>query len=161
MSSDVMKMTGKPFTQNRVIILIAPEFDEEIVVNCLYQMRQRGTAVDLVGTPSNLVVGSAGLVVQPDYSLAELHTAAKTSLKFMVIPGKAACATSLLSDPRVHQIIQDNFENGGFLATSSPIIPQILSSIGLLQSATSSQLLTRGTYSTQDYIQMLIAHAHT
>jgi hypothetical protein len=41
--------------KNRVIILIAPDFDEEAVVHCLCQMRQRGTAVTLVGTPSNLV----------------------------------------------------------------------------------------------------------
>jgi hypothetical protein len=31
--------------QNRAILLIAPEFDEEAVVHCLCQMRQRGTAV--------------------------------------------------------------------------------------------------------------------
>jgi len=46
---------------NRVVILIAPEFDEEKVVHCLCQTRQRETAVDLVGIPSNLVNGASGL----------------------------------------------------------------------------------------------------
>ncbi|WP_420628189.1 DJ-1/PfpI family protein [Candidatus Leptofilum sp.] len=156
-----MKTTSKSFSQKRAIVLIAPKFDEEMVVNCLYQMRQRGTAVDLVGTPSNLVVGSAGLVVQPDYSLAQLHTIANQRLQLIIIPGKATCATNLLSDPRVHQVIQDNFKNGGFVATSSPIVPQILSSIGLIQSDTTPRLLTKSSQNMQDFIQTLFAHLNS
>lgn len=57
--------------RNRVVILIAPEFDEEAVVHCLCQMR-RGTAVDLVGNPANWVNGASGLAVHLDYPLAQV-----------------------------------------------------------------------------------------
>lgn len=93
--------------QNQVVILIAPGFDEEAVVHCLCQMRQWGTAVTLVGAPSNLVVGASGLAVRPDYSLTQLHQAVLTGRdSLLIIPGSSACATTLLSDPRVHRVIK-------------------------------------------------------
>jgi hypothetical protein len=145
--------------QNQAIILIAPEFDEETVVHCLCQMRQQGIAVGLVGVPSNLVVGASGVAVHPDYSLAQFH---QTGLMggdfFLMIPGGPACATTLLSDPRVHRALQVTFDRGGIVATTSPVVPQILANIGLLESATNARLLVQGTQSTFEFVRSLIGY---
>ena len=141
----------------RVVILIAPEFDEEAVVHCLCQMRRRGTAVDLVGTPSNLVNGASGLAVHPDFPLAQLQQGALTnSYRLLIIPGSASCATTLLSDPRVHRAIKQTFAEDGLVAAMSPVVPQILANIGLLESANSSHFLVQGTQSTTDFVKLLI-----
>jgi putative intracellular protease/amidase len=141
----------------RVVILIAPEFDEEAVVHCLCQMRRRGTAVTLVGAPSNLVNGASGLAVHPDYPLAQLQQGALTdSYSLLIIPGSASCATTLLSDPRVHRAIKQTFAEDGLVAAMSPVVPQILANIGLLESANSSRFLVQGTLSTADFVKMLI-----
>jgi putative intracellular protease/amidase len=147
----------KTSRQNGVIILIAPDFDEEAVVHCLCQMRRRGTAVALVGTPSNLVNGASGLAIHPDYPLAQLQQGALTdSYSLLIIPGGSACATTLLSDPRVHRAIKKTFAEDGLVAAMSPVVPQILANIGLLESANSSRFLVQGTLSTADFVKMLI-----
>jgi 4-methyl-5(b-hydroxyethyl)-thiazole monophosphate biosynthesis len=148
----------KKTKQTSVKILIAPEFDEEMVVHCLHQMRQRGTAVDLVGTPSNLVVSTSGLSVHPDYSLAQLHQETDHNEQLLIIPGGPTCATNLLSDPRVHKIVKRTFKNGGFVATSSPMVSQILTNIGILNSTTASQFLVQGTQSIPQFVKLLISH---
>jgi putative intracellular protease/amidase len=147
----------KTLSARQVVLLIAPEFDEETVVHCLCQMRQRGTAVALVGTPSNLVNGASGLAIHPDYPLAQLQQGALTeSYSLLIIPGSSACATTLLSDPRVHRAIKRTFAAGGVVATMSPVVPQILTNIGLLASADSSRFLVQGTQSTADFVKLLI-----
>lgn len=144
---------------NVVFILIAPGFDEESVVHCLCQMRQSGTAVTLVGAPSNLVIGASGLAVHPDYSLAQLHQAMPAgSESSLIIPGDSSCATTLLSDPRVHHAIKRTFSGGGFIAAMSPVVPQILANIGLLESSNSNRFLVQGTRSTSDFVRLLIDH---
>jgi putative intracellular protease/amidase len=141
----------------RVVILIAPEFDEEGVVHCLCQMRQRGMAVSLVGTPSNLVNGASGLAVHPDYPLTQLQQGVlMDTYSLLIIPGSSACATTLLSDPRVHRAIKKTFAEGGHVSAMSPVVPQILANIGLLESANSSRFLVQGTQSTADFVKLLI-----
>ena len=143
--------------QNRAIILIAPEFDEEAVVHCLCQMRRRGTAVDLVGNPANLVNGASGLTVHPDYSLAQLnHAMPSDSYSLLIIPGGSSCATTLLSDPRVHRAIKRTFAAGGFVAAMSAVVPKIVANSGLLESANSCRFLVQGTQSTADFVKLLI-----
>lgn len=143
--------------QNRAIILIAPKFDEEAVVHCLCQMRRRGTAVDLIGVPSNLVNGASGLTVHPDYSLAQLHQATLTGdYRLLIIPGSSSCATALLSDPRVHRAIKRTFAAGGFIAAMSAVVPQIVANSGLLEPANSARFLVQGTQSTSDFVKLLI-----
>lgn len=148
----------KTSRQNRAIILIASDFDEEAVVHCLCQMRRRGTAVNLVGTLSNLVNGASGLAVHPDYPLAQLQQGMLAdSCSLLIIPGSSACATTLLSDPRVHRAIKSTFAGGGLVAAMSLVVPQILTNIGLLESADSSRFLVQGTQSTADFVKLLIS----
>ena len=142
----------------RTAILIAPEFDEEAVVHCLCQMRRRGTAVDLVGNPANWVNGASGLTVHPDYPVAQLNQGTLAGdYSLLIIPGGSSCATTLLSDPRVHRAIKRTFAGGGVVAAMSAVVPQILANIGLLESADSSRFLVQGTQSTADFVKSLIS----
>jgi hypothetical protein len=144
--------------KNRTVILIAPDFDEEAVVHCLCQMRRRGTAVDLIGVPSNLVTGASGLAVHPDHSLAQLHQEMLTgSCSLLIIPGNSSCATTLLADPRVHFAIKETLTGGGFVATMSSVVPSIVANSGLLESADSSLFLVQGALSTPDFVKLLIS----
>jgi len=154
-----MKHMDKIPTQNRVIILIAPGFDEEAVIHCLCQMRQQGTAVDLVGAPKNCVVGASGLAVRPDHSLAYLqHVTNGGHAGILVIPGGPACAIHLLSDPRVHQAIKRTIASGGIVATMSPVIPRILANTGLLEPAADSRFLIQGSQNRSDFVKSLLTH---
>ena len=152
-------MTSMP---TQTIILIAPEFNEESVVLCLCQMRQRGIAVDLVGVPANLVTGASGLVVHPDYSLAQLQQTMTDDYKnLLIIPGNDSCAASLLSDPRVHRTIKHTFADNGIVATTSSIVPHILANIGLLEPSIASRFLAQDTQGASDFISSLINHIAT
>jgi hypothetical protein len=146
---------AKILKQTGVIILISPEFDEEAVVHCLCQMRRWGTAVDLVGNLANWVSSASGLALHPDYSLAQLQQATLAD-SLLSIPGSSSCATTLLSDPRVHRAIKNTFAGDGLVAAMSPIVPQILANIGLLESANSARFLVQGTQSTSDFVKLLI-----
>ncbi len=150
---------GKKLTQNQVVILIAPEFDEEAVIHCLCQMRQRGTAVDLIGVPKNCIVGASGLAVRPDHSLAYLQQVTNGGHEgVLLIPGGPACATHLLSDPRVHQAIKRTIAGGGIVATMSPVIPRILANTGLLAPAADSRFLIQGSQNRSDFVKSLLTH---
>ena len=157
----------KKFAQNQmdkkcvhqVVILVAPGFDEESVIHCLCQMRQRGTAVALVGVPSNLVIGASGLNIHPDFSLTHLNQTTFVDNRFMlIIPGGVACINTLLSDPRVHQIIKQVSEQGGKVATMSPLVPEILMNLGLLNTLITSRLFVQGSIRTSDFVRLLVAH---
>ncbi len=150
---------SKKSKQNQAVILIAPEFDEEAVIHCLCQLRQRGTAVDLIGVPKNCIVGASGLAVRPDHSLAYLQQVTNGGHEgILVIPGSPAYATHLLSDPRVHQAIKRTIVGGGIVAVMSPIISRILTNIGLLESSTASSFLIQGSNNTSDFVSSLISH---
>jgi putative intracellular protease/amidase len=141
----------------RTAILIASDFDEEAVVHCLCQMRQRGTGVDLVGAPSSLINGASGLAVHPDYSLAHLNQASPTNgYGLLIIPGGSSCATALLADPRVHHAIKRTFANGGSIAAMSSIVPQIIANMGLLEPTNSGRFLMQGTQSITDFVRLLV-----
>ena len=110
-----------------------------------------------MGVPSNLVNGASGLAVHPDYSLAQLYQTMLTgSDSLLIIPGGSACATTLLSDPRVHRAIKRTFTDGGLVAAMSSVVPQILTNTGLLESSTASHFLVQGTQSTSDFVKLLI-----
>jgi putative intracellular protease/amidase len=145
------------YKHKRTAILIAPEFDEEAVVHCLCQMRRWGTAVDLVGNPANWVNGASGLAVHPDYSLAQLNQGTLAGdYSLLIIPGGSSCATTLLSDPRVHRAIKRTFTAGGFVAAMSAVVPKIVANSGLLEPANSCRFLVQGIQSTADFVKLLI-----
>jgi putative intracellular protease/amidase len=147
--------------ENQAYILVAPGFEEEFVVRCLCQMRRYGAAVSLVGVSSQLLTGKAGLTVRPDCSLAQLiQPRQPDDIRLLVIPGEQACATQLLSDPRVHLLVKNIFLANGFVAATLPTVQHTLTSVGLLTAATLSQFLLQGQQETAVFIRSLLGDFH-
>jgi len=104
--------------KNQVFILLAVEFDELETVYCLKRFREAGLPVTLVGLSAGLIKGSHGLVVRPDCSLDQIP--ANQIGRLVVVPGSKMCSTSLMSDPRVHRLLNANLEAGSYVAALAP-----------------------------------------
>jgi putative intracellular protease/amidase len=98
----------------RGLVLIAHGFDEHVAVCCLRLLRDAGIAVALVGLPVGLVTGNRGIAVSPDLSLDEVAPGGAADL--VVIPGGRRSAGALLTDPRVHHLVEGAVAGGGTIA---------------------------------------------
>lgn len=102
--------------KNTIIILLASEFDESETVYCMEHLRRASLSVCLVGQSSGLVKGKHGLIVRPDFSLDEL---ASEAFRLVIIPGGKMCSSSLMSDPRVHRLLNNTLNAKSFVAALS------------------------------------------
>lgn len=110
---------------NKVLILLAPGFEERTTIYLLDHMREAGLPVALVSLTAGLVTGLHGLAVRPDYSLDQLMT--RASYQLIIVPGGRQCTSSLVTDPRVHQLLEVTLKNDGFVAatlTAEPVLTQ-------------------------------------
>ncbi len=110
-------MNPKVSAVHRIMILLAPGFEEAASVYCLTSLREAGLSVSLVGLTSGLIKGFNGLAVRPDCTLDELPSAFVPHA--IIVPGSEQCAALLLVDPRVHQLFSSTIANGGFVAALS------------------------------------------
>jgi putative intracellular protease/amidase len=99
-----------------VLILIADQFAEVTVIACLTALRERGLRVLLVGVTPGLVRGCQGVMVQPDATLGQLAQYAQIQSRLFILSGGARCAVHLLTDPRVHRLIEVVWQAGGGVA---------------------------------------------
>ncbi len=99
---------------NRIMILLAPGFEETAVVYCLEHLREAGLPVSLVGLSAGILKGSHGLAVRPDYTLDQLLP--ENGPRGGIVPGGPACVSALLTDPRVHRLLDMTMQNSGFVA---------------------------------------------
>ena len=106
-------------TTPQVIILIAPYFDEESVVFCLSKLRQQSVSVSLIGVTSGLISGERGVTLRPDSSLLDAGKLVAARRQVLVIAGGGSCATTVLSDPRSHQLMQGILQTDGYVAALS------------------------------------------
>jgi hypothetical protein len=71
-----------------VFILLAPQFDEQFVIDCACEMRAKGIEVDLLGLKNGLLTGSHGVSVQIDRQLAEVERSnGRQPPQMIVFPG--------------------------------------------------------------------------
>lgn len=152
-----MKAT-RTATRNKAAILVAPEFNEESTIQCLCQMRQKGLAVDLVGTMAGVFKGLHGIAICPDISLSQLAESVATDFQLLVFPDGGKSIAALLSDPRVHELIVAVLNQGGFVAAMSPAVRQILATVGVLTPEHASHFLSRGNSETVEFVQELLGH---
>lgn len=101
------------FYPRRVLVLIAPNFQED-AISLVAHLRSSGTAVSLVGLATGLIHSLHGVATQPDCTLAQINHVADRHL--LIITGGAECATTLLSDPRTHQLAQRVIDYKGWVA---------------------------------------------
>ncbi len=143
---------------NKAFILIAPQFDEVSVVQCIAQMRTRGISVSLVGLMSGLLNGSHGLVVHPDLTVSELEqmSLCERDGRLLVIPGGRESAALLFSDPRVHQICEAALKANGYVAALTTA-QQVFVRSGCIDNQNPSRFLPQNDVETNVFLQELMA----
>lgn len=148
--------TNHSVPNHRIVILLAPGFEETAVVYCLEHMREAGLPVSLVGLSAGVLKGSHGLAVRPDYSLDQLSP--ETVHQGVLVPGGSACVSVLLTDPRVHQLLDVTLKNNGFVAVLATAVPLFTQSFPLT-AATSSHLIQQGEMKINEFTDYLIDFA--
>lgn len=110
--------------QRRILILLAPGFEEGPIVYCLDRMREAGLPVSLVGPSPRWIRGIHGISVRTDYSLEQLEPQIPHQL--IVVSGGRQHIASLLADPRVRDLFQSVQESKGHVAATlsaeSPLV---------------------------------------
>ena len=140
-------------SQNQTLILIAPGFREESVVQCLSQMREAGLAVSLVGLSAGLIRSLHGVVMLPDCSLEQLSPLGSPQL--VIVPGGKQSVSALLADPRVHKLLDDTLENGGFVAATTTA-QIVLAEANYPKSGREAHFLTQEGLEMGEYVKQLI-----
>lgn len=123
----------------KVFILLAPGFEEGTAIYCLAQLREAGVPVSLVGASAGLISGAHGVTVQPDATLRKVT--AVSPPKLILIPDGKQAVTTLLSDPRVHQLFVATTENDGRIAAmpvAASMLEELITEISLIVQANDS-----------------------
>ncbi len=109
-------MDATAVSQKRTIILLGNRFDACLAVASIKQLRESGIAVVVVGQTSALVRDINGISMRADKSLSDLATLPEDTL--LILPGDKAFVSSLLTDPRVHNLISSITNQQGFILVS-------------------------------------------
>ena len=147
-----MKTLTKILLHN-VCILIADGFEEKLVVTCLSHMREAGIAVLLVGLIPGLVESHCGLKVRSDISIDRLPDFGK--LQLVLVPGGRRCASTLVSDPRTHRLIEATLEQGGFVA-AAPEAHMALAKTGIPALSAVSRFLKQDHLEVPEFVNRLV-----
>lgn len=140
----------------KTFILVCDGFDETAVVECLCRVREQGTSVNLVGLYSGLLSGYHGLTIRPDFSLSQLEQQYQTlGAQIAIILNGHSDLTSLLTDPRVHRLVEQTLKNEGLVAVMSsnsewPFTPTHLTSSAHMN------FLLQDRMNTEDFIQEIL-----
>ena len=145
-------MTATDF-KSRIFILIAPGFEETATITCLEQMRQASLPVSLVALSAGLVTGWHGLSVHPDLTLDQVNV--NEPCIMVVIPGGQMCATALLTDPRVHRLLNTLIAQDGVVAVMKTAVPVVRQS-GLLPTPLDSHFMTQNDDDLEAFVKNLV-----
>ncbi len=102
---------------NKVLILLASGFEERSTISLLDRLRESGIATMLVSLTAGLVDGRNGLAIRPDASLEQVMETGTYQL--VIVPGGRECASALVMDPRVHQLIGCTLQHRGYVAATT------------------------------------------
>lgn len=138
---------------NKVLILLASGFEERVTVYLLDRMRETGLQVSLVSLTSGLATGLRGLVVRPDYSLDQLK--AGIPYQLIIIPGERQCTSTLITDPRVHRLLEVTLKNDGFVAATSTAEP-LLTQVGIPTPSDRSRFIPQKDMEVEEFTGMLV-----
>lgn len=150
--------TNHSVPNHRIVILLAPGFEETAVVYCLDHMREAGLPVSLVGLSTGILKGLHGLAVRPDYSLDQLS--AEAGCLGVIVPGGSQCVTALLTDPRVHRLLDATLQQEGFVAAMATAVPLLFQS-GILVSSTTPRFIPQKDMDINEFTNQLIDVAST
>lgn len=112
----------------RVLVPLAPGFEELEAVTVVDLLRRAGVEVVTAGLADGPVRASRGVVVVPDTTLDRI---ADDDFDMIVLPGGLPGADHLNADPRIHRILRRTAAAGGYAAAICAA-PKVLADAGLL-----------------------------
>jgi hypothetical protein len=140
-----------------VFILLAPQFDEQFVIDCACEMRAKGVEVVLLGLKTGLMTGSHGVSVQIDHHLAEIERRnGRRPAQMIIFPGPYECTIQLLLDPRVHRLVEKTFSANGYIAAAVDRTKELLLRSGLTTPINKQKFLFQGFTTTGAFINQLV-----
>ena len=139
--------------QNSTLILISSGFEEESTITCIKQLRGSGVKVKLVGLTAGLLVGTHGVTVRPDITLAGLET--QKGYQLIIVPGSTQSTRSMLADPRVHRLFTATTKAGGRVAVMGAAEEAFVQA-GLLELLADSSVMVQGGQDTAAFINQLV-----
>jgi 4-methyl-5(b-hydroxyethyl)-thiazole monophosphate biosynthesis len=111
----------------RVLVPLAPGFEEIEAVTIIDVLRRAGVTVDVAGTTPGPVTGSHGITVTPDRALADADADA---YDLIALPGGMPGTTNLRESPDVLRILRDAAARGR-ATTAICAAPIVLAAAGL------------------------------
>lgn len=103
-------------SKERTVVLLGTGFDASLAVSSIKQLREAGNAVLIVGQTAGFVRDINGIAVHPEKSLSDI--AHGEASRLLLLPGGTAYLSTLLTDPRVHNLIDAIVNNNGFIVVS-------------------------------------------
>ncbi|MFZ0547044.1 MAG: DJ-1/PfpI family protein [Candidatus Promineifilaceae bacterium] len=143
----------KMIENDKIFILLAPGFEEGIVIYCLAHLREAGLPVSLVGLTSGMVRGQHGLMVRPDQTVAR---AASTKPRIVLIPGGRQCLAGLSADPRIHELLEATVYNEGRIAAAMKS-QELISSNGFAALIDSGYFISQENQTVETFADQLLA----
>jgi len=113
----------------RVLVPLAPGFEELEAVTVIDLLRRARIQVDVAGLRPGTVTGSRDTVIQPDIGLDD---ALARDYDMIVLPGGLPGATHLDEDPRIHKLLERMAASGKYTAAICAA-PKVLAHAGLLR----------------------------
>lgn len=130
---------------DRVLILLANRFNELSAIDTAIRLRKAEVHVVLVGLTAGVLLGQQGIAIRPDLSLSQLLLQeAHPAGQLLILCGDQECISTLLVDPRVHQLITGVLDAGGQVTSPSPLLKEVLTATGRLRLHQAGQLLPPG-----------------
>lgn len=130
---------------DRVLILLANRFNELFAINTAIRLRQAEVKVLLVGLTAGVLIGQQGIAIRPDLSLSQLLLQeAYPAGQLLILCGDQECISTLLVDPRVHQLITNLLDAGDQVTSPSPLLKEVLTATGRLRLDQAGQLIPPG-----------------
>lgn len=120
-----------PATPGRVLVPLAPGFEEIEAVTIIDVLRRAGVEVCVAGLTPGPVRGSHGIELGTDCALEVLDEAAAAGLAMIVLPGGMPGTTNLRNDARVLALVRA-LEARGCTVAAICAAPTVLSAAGVL-----------------------------
>jgi 4-methyl-5(b-hydroxyethyl)-thiazole monophosphate biosynthesis len=112
----------------RVLVPLAPGFEEIEAVTLIDILRRAGISVDVAGQSSGPITASRGVRMIPDMTLRE---ALAREYDLVALPGGAAGTENLMTDPHLAKILSGMVEKKKYVAAICAA-PSILAARGYL-----------------------------
>jgi 4-methyl-5(b-hydroxyethyl)-thiazole monophosphate biosynthesis len=113
----------------KVLVPLAPGFEEIEALAVVDILRRAGATVLLAGLGAGIVTGRSSIRVVPDVELCDVY---EEEFDMVVLPGGAPGTENLKKDERVKEVVLRLFEEGKYV-TAICAAPTVLGAIGLIE----------------------------